>query len=490
MMKSSSSESNVSLVSRHMSGEAEITQYSRSRLPCRVEFCSSNALYGAINCLPHGNAQNIPKNSEINLLQPTNRKLGPILLEIRQLVLNYEKGPEKQSTNIGYVGRLVAISRGIVSSSVTSTCLSFRKDPRSVKNGDDIMELDDLQCATGLSSGLLSVHTFKNLNSYTQNNATVLDSAFSDDSVVNYYQYHQRTNRPVSVVSWRHGAGADYSRHVALGLTGLSSVDKGSTTTQPGVALNNVDREYCAIVWDIEAQSGSKGSKQSPLFRLAHNIGVSSLSWLGGQLLGVGTQHKNVQMYDLRASGTNSPPISFAAHRDDVSGIEADPSRPSIFATFSKTYGESVKLWDLRKTDTCLSEIKHHATFSGSSKVFSSSVSAISWNSNQYSSLCVATGDLLRYYDTRSNASKPLLVKVTHLKEPIQSLAYRSKESSPTMHMNFERMIVVNMAGEVMDLPMEQSSPLALSHRDGRLVHAFGLNTWMYPSVKGKERIP
>jgi WD40 repeat protein len=287
-------------------------------------------------------------------------------------------------------------------------------------------------------------------------------------------------------VSWRNGAGADYSRHVALGLTGFNSAEKGLTSTQSGVGSSNVDREYCCMVWDIEGQSGAKGSKQSPLFRLAHNVGVSSLSWVeGGQLLAVGTQVKNVQLYDLRASGTNAPPISFAAHRDDVSGIEADPSRPSIFATFSKTPGESVKLWDLRKPDTFLSEIKVNVAVPGSSKLSSSTVSAISWNQINSGSLCIAAGDLLRYYDT--NVSKPILTKVTHMNEPVQSIAFRSKEISPTVHMPFERMIVVNMTGEVNDIPLEQLSPLAICHRDGRIIHAFGHNMWIYPSVKGKQ---
>jgi len=48
-------------------------------------------------------------------------------------------------------------------------------------------------------------------------------------------------------------------------------------------------------------------------------------------------------------SGMNTPPVSVYAHSRSVHGIEVDPHRPHIFATFGRfAVGEPVKLWDIR----------------------------------------------------------------------------------------------------------------------------------------------
>jgi len=268
------------------------------------------------------------------------KKLGPVLLELRQLSLHcdtdseteeehmYEQSQEdekeeheteevqrnvvqtdhtleetksstesrcyrqKSSLGIGYLGRTIAVSRGIVASSVASTCLSFRRDHR-LGGGAGI------QCATGLTSGYLCVHTIKNIQDYlmeqfddtarlrVNDDFPILDSANSDDAVVSYFQYQHRSNRPASAVAWRYGSGVGgYARHVAIGLVGSSGGDRGGSTHggshygQTGASLSrgggnsgiaaatgsgNTDREYCCLVWDVEAQgSGSaKGIKQS-----------------------------------------------------------------------------------------------------------------------------------------------------------------------------------------------------------------------------------
>jgi hypothetical protein len=148
----------------------------------------------------------------------------------------------------------------------------------------------------------------------------------------------------------------------------------------------------------------------------------------------------------------------------------------------------------VRKPDTFVSEIKVN---SASSAVLNSPVTAVSWVPLNPGSLCIAAGEILRYFDTRSNVSKPILTKITHMTESVQSMAFQAKDATFNPHKNmdqitpcrmakYERMIVVNREGEVKDLPLEQSSPLSISHRDGRIANAFGPNTWTSPSAFGK----
>ncbi len=344
----------------------------KKQLPARVEYIS-NDIYGGVNCLDHnderakgaassriggGNLSGpLSNNNHSSQSNARIKKLGPVLLELKYLqprsfgdfgIRDEHQNDGREILFTGYHAKSVAVSRGISSTGNFSTCLSFRK-------GLDI-EADDIQCATGLTTGSLCIHTFRNVRDYIANgeeggDGQILDGAKSDDVSTNYFSYYQpRHQRHASSVAWRPGSN---SRYVAIGLMGANSTTgHGSTkggsnsrsTTQRGgdgysnTGLNSIankEGDYCALVWDIEATS-SKGMKQgkysgenfkihfcsnyesilfcfsitdfhdiaAPSYRLAHHSGVASLEWMGGgDLLAVGCSQRSVQIYDLRISG-------------------------------------------------------------------------------------------------------------------------------------------------------------------------------------------
>ncbi len=307
--------------------------------PGKIEFFNSN-LYGAINCLGHNNnsfesATNFIANrsrTSTNFGSSSKlKKSGPILLELRCLhqrsdsddeeerergdnIETIEK--EKKSEQIGrkqlyswYQGNTVAVTRGIASTSITSTCLSFRQSCKVTKNivsssfsGDDHNKQnskeiynDTIHCATGLSNGALCIHTIKNLNDYIarsmdedemklNNSSSILDSADSEDAKVAYLSHqHTKHNRPVSAVKWRcgsSGSNSAYSNHVAIGYNSSQQGERefrggGGVSGQrsPPPQRDTYLSGFFAYVWDVEAQSNAaKGKKQR---KLAYGLCVS-----------------------------------------------------------------------------------------------------------------------------------------------------------------------------------------------------------------------
>lgn len=247
------------------------------------------------------------------------------------------------------------------------------------------------------------------------------------------------------------------------------------------------------------------------MYRYANNTGVESLSWLSdGQLLAVGCQKRNVQIYDLRVSGTNAPPISVFAHSEAVSGIVSDGNCPtkSVFATFGKNAGEPVKIWDARMMDSSLGEIRVVSSFGGGSDV---GVSAIAWSVARPGVLSVAVGNSIRTYDTKTPGSRSLPVGVSYLdgsdedESFVQDIAFQpqifcgGKRSSvilpaddTTLDYNsnpFEfyphRSLVVSSKGQIEVMPESHAAPLAVSKRDGRVAHGLGGNVWVGPTTDG-----
>jgi hypothetical protein len=181
----------------------------------------------------------------------------------------------------------------------------------------DPLHMDTVQVATGLTTGALCIHTLRNLYNYIPSFETndakastweMLDSNKSDDASISYFSHYQpRQHRHASAVAWRSG-GAN-SNFVAIGLVGSGSggVDRvgGGASSGAGVAgsvgavagmsgsasgvesyrsvgraglgssgmatmgsdyhsagyASSKDRDYCALIWDVEASS--KGVKQS-----------------------------------------------------------------------------------------------------------------------------------------------------------------------------------------------------------------------------------
>ncbi len=248
----------------------------------------------------------------------------------------------------------------------------------------------------------------------------------------------------------------------------------------------------------------------APAFRFAHSCGVESLAWLcDGQILGVGCQRQSVQLYDLRVSGSNSPPISVFAHTEVVSGIVSDCSgtNSSIFATFGRNVGEPVKIWDARKIHSPLDEIVP----TGGSRRSGARVSAVAWSVSRPGVLSIAVGNSIRNYDTRSHGSRAFPVGVSYMDNScesgngdddtlfIQCLAYQpqsfrsgaeaAKSASTVTTNSFEfyphRALAATSMGQVRVIPESQVAPVAISNRDGRVANSLGGTVWIGPTTEG-----
>jgi WD40 repeat protein len=209
-----------------------------------------------------------------------------------------------------------------------------------------------------------------------------------------------------------------------------------------------------------------------------------------GKTLCVGSQVRNFHLYDLRISGTTASPISIWAHTEAVNGIEADPQRPEIFATFGRTLGEPVKLWDMKRMDSPVGEIKTSAT-----------VSAMQWSHLYPGMLSVAVGEIIQHYDTTASLSRPVLTRVNYTQSSVLDLALYPRpnitisKQPPKEPMSSERQVVTELCQNrmlvvlgdrtVRDTPKHNAAPLAISRRDGRVAHAFRGALWVRSSSDG-----
>lgn len=202
-------------------------------------------------------------------------------------------------------------------------------------------------------------------------------------------------------------------------------------------------------------------------------------------------------------AGTSSPPISAAAHDNAVHGIAVDPSsdRSFLFASFSRGLAEPVKLWDMRRMESCVAEIKmyHHSSDKYAGTGIAShdlpSVSAVAWDTSESQSgsgvLSIASSDSMRFYDTRINPSRPSLTRMTNSQNAIQSIAFQPprtkyRSDSEGVSSSMQRMLVVEVDGSVRDLPFHQVAPVAISSRDGRISNSVGSVVWVGATTEGK----
>ena len=366
-----------------------------------------------------------------------------------------------------------------------------------------------------------------------------------------------------SLVGARRGPGAVVASGVAGTLAaGAAAAAGGRTAGALGSAPG--DREYCCFVWDVQHSSSSSSAsnmggqqqqyhhhhhhggggtasggsssgvgmaggsafgrrvRSTPVFKLAHQIGVASLGWVleSGQTLAVGSQLHNLLLYDLRISGTNpQPPASVYAHNFGVHGLEPDPHRPWQFATFCRAANEPVKLWDARMLDTAVSEIKaaslssvHTATGSGSLTngtnlvapttasspgSYTTSVSALQWSPTDPGRMLISVGDAIHEYDISSSGSRPTHSSVIHVRDavldfclypypkPVQPLASASLYQQLIAELFPSRMMLIHGDRTVGDTARQRVAPVAISRRDGRLVHGFGRALWIGSPAQG-----
>ena len=220
------------------------------------------------------------------------------------------------------------------------------------------------------------------------------------------------------------------------------------------------------------------------------------LAWplLGGSrpFLAVGTQSRHLQLYDVR-HGAAAPTVTVLyAHNFAVSGLQADPTRPWQLATYSSAVSEPVKLWDIRRLGdtTPVAEIKTTSNVA---------VSAIQW-SPQGQQLAIALGNN-QVWEYEVTTSRPIHTNTVYTQHSILdfasypfSVTASDDDEKMMMMMTSNQKIVANLFGannnnnrvavvddhhQVYDVARRPTAPLAISQRDGRLVHSFGRAVWI-----------
>lgn len=484
---------------------------------------------------------------------------GPIMLQLKRLEVDIkncdsksdddddgdgegnenEKEDRMDSEASFFTTRTVAVSRGnpnLGVTSVASTCMDLPSES-IVKNYE---RNRSLVAVTGSSTGALCIHRF---------NTTDVIGGDSQESVISAspieYFHMPRHHRKASSVAWR---PAFHTNHVAIGLVGANATASGNMNNpnQHHHQLHRLrsagsDREYCCFLWDI-----NDNKKTMPLSKFAYNSPVASLAWMmEGQTLAIGGQQRTIQLYDLRVSTSNNnklPPLSAHAHELGVHGIEVNPHRPHLMATFCRSVGEPVKLFDIRRMDKVVSEIRfvnsdgHNTSSSTASfstkRMQQAKAEAIQWSLFEPGMLSVAYGESVQEYDTNSG-SRPSLVRMNRVSKAgkfIKAFAlYRGKKgvessndvvpSDDTFSSNHagstaeeekyvgnnnvndaknndksdrllsllypRRLLAVLEDQTIEDMAKDMNAPLAISRRDGRLIHALGPHLFVGASSEG-----
>lgn len=523
-----------------------------------IEFCRPDLL-ACINCVSSSSNTHTTSNTPTSLNSAkfadsttparSNRKMGPVLLELRKLQLN----EGTHGNHDFFTTSQISVSRGNPSlgMSMSSTCLHV--SPQAMRTGENALHRPPPPIATGLTTGALCVHTFVIKSDGDNEN--------NQDWTPNVEYYHTpRHHRASTAVQWC--PTTVRPQHVAIGLLSASSSGSHPTTNsvvpgRRGVSGGGVaasvglgarsastgDKDYCCFVWDVEHQSASRRTKTSPIYKLSHQSGVASLGWLmGGETLAIGGQLRHVQLYDLREA-TTSAPMTVMAHNFAVHGIVPDPHKSWQFATYSRVSNEPVKIWDCRRMDTNLTEIKIPSQSISPSSVsgVTPPVSQVHWSPLEAGFLSVAVGDAIYEFDTTTPASRPIHVNTMYARGSVLDVALypfvaemgTAKEASvhklkaeqriPTlliqedameakhleeMKLNHflekrsvrsnqrilgelypNRMMVVYTDRSLHDFPRHTIAPLAVSSRDGRLVHSIGRTLWVGSSRQGPAAI-
>ena len=144
---------------------------------------------------------------------------------------------------------------------------------------------------------------------------------------------------------------------------------------------------------------------------------MESLAWLNdGQILAVGCQWRAVQLYHLRVSGANSPPLSVSAHSEAVLGIVPDPFAAMTFATFGRNADEPVRVWDARMNHSPVSEMPlprsiRRGRGGGFGFGGGGGVGAVAWLVSRLGVLSVGFKDTILHYNTRGPGSRAVALK-------------------------------------------------------------------------------
>lgn len=214
----------------------------------------------------------------------------------------------------------------------------------------------------------------------------VVLSDFQDPRARAVREYVPKYSRPCNAVAWNRAL----PHHLAAG-------------------FDKVRSDFCTLVWDLNASSGSASStisgsvalaggdamlsdadsvdglsssmlmlgtsasssssrkapvsgtssstsrftreNEKPVHELSNSEATVALSWVPSQpmCLATGTGFKWLRVYDLRAKGT--APLSVVAHSKAVLGVVFDQHRPHMLATYTDGPQEAVRVWDIRRLD-------------------------------------------------------------------------------------------------------------------------------------------
>lgn len=329
----------------------------------------------------------------------------------------------------------LSVTRGNPSlGNAASTCLDVRATASSSM----------ATVLTGLSTGALCVHQ-------------IMDTSTTSAIASTDYYHAPKHHRSATSVKWR-----PQHSHAAIGLELASS---------PGSRQRSLGRpssgDHCCLLWDLE---GGRRSRNAPIIKLSHQVGVNSLAWLSEHILSIGSQNRNIQIFDLRSDVS---PITIYAHNFGVDGIEHDPHHSHQFASFCQALNEPVKVWDNRRLDKAIQEIRLRTDASFE-------VSAIKWATNEPDLLCIANADFLLEYNTAG--SRPTLVSSTQASSRISDFELYPFQREGTLKEELlPQTVLFAYEHNLERLPRKPIAPLAISPRNGDVIHGVKHILWSHP---------
>jgi hypothetical protein len=438
-------------------GETATANGKKTSLPCAVRFCHPS-LVATIN------------PATVDLDKTETRKWGPVLLELQRLVW------EPSATSL-YRLETVTKSRGNPSlgTSVASTCLDVKRHNEGLSAYPAMVQ----PCATGLTTGALCIHSFDTWTEGGQVNS-------SNTSNTEYY-HTGRHHRPATAVAWRPGhdqVAIAWAAHQPGSGAASSSSSKRPVSVGSHGRSQPHDRDFACFLWDLH-------NTKTPLRRLGHMAGATSVDWImQGQLLVMGSQLRNMLLFDVRAAQPASQPVAALGHHAGVH-VRADYHRPHQFATFGTQANEPVKIWDARRLDTSVADVK-----------FTGTVHDVQWSTVSTETaaayLTVAMGEALYEYEISSSNSRPVQTSMVSTENtvtgfclypyPRQSTAENIVPPTPTdrlAELYPHRAVVCYADRTVRDVAKHRLAPVAISKRDGRLVRALGAELWIGNTAHG-----
>ena len=182
------------------------------------------------------------------------------------------------------------------------------------------------------------------------------------------------------------------------------------------------------------------------------------------------------------------------AHSSSVY-VRPDPFKPHQFATFSGGAGEPVKLWDARRVESSVGEIKWSTSANPNE-----TVGDVRWSPLQEGNLTVAVRDALYDYDTSS--SRPVQTGMVSTSKVVSNFClypYGQEEavqdqtdslpsriaSTRIPEFYSQRAIACFTDRTVNDVAKHRIAPIGVSKRDGRLARTLGRDLVIGNTVDG-----